>query len=174
MGSGKGFKSVCGQKSSPEITGLILQGHGYGVTFMPNLITLFHSTIPPFLSSDFRLPYEWMVCLHEIALGSTGLEWWNEMVKWLPYYVLVGHTCLYPQYPFLSLQKNLGTQLDSLPLAQLPKIVTAAYFDPSGLNLSLIPLFHSPIPSSPVIVLCFAGWLSGCKLQSVCKLHTTQ
>ena len=23
-------------------------------------------------------------------------------------------------------------------------------------------------------VFCFAGWLSGCKLQSVCKLHTTQ
>ena len=23
-------------------------------------------------------------------------------------------------------------------------------------------------------ILCFAGWLSGCKLQSVCKLHTTQ
>ena len=134
------------------------------MTFHPvEHITLFHSTIPPFLSCDFRLPYEWMVCLHEIALGSTGLgstglEWWNEMVKWLPYYVLVGHTCLYPQYPFLgppfffSLQKNL---LDSLPLPHLPKIVTAAYFDPSGLHLSLIPLFHSPIPfnhSSPVIV----------------------
>ena len=24
------------------------------------------------------------------------------------------------------------------------------------------------------LLLCFAGWLSGCKLQSVCKLNTTQ
>ena len=34
-----------------------------------------------------------------------------------------------------------------------------------------------PPPPPPPLkkgVLCFAGWLSGCKLQSVCKLHTTQ